>query len=212
MNLLNRCYDRFSSFTKFWSSKRNIENTKSDLYFNEESYYSEEIADEVKTFLPPFFNDFCLSLEQKKTCGNERHEKETQHIHAFAADLLYVRKKNLDWCKCWHCINAAREIDCLCCREVDAMLIVRLKSQGTKEASCHPAYMGICLTISHTLALSTCWTKWGWWVRLRFCLFISGLNQVSPRFSFVTQGFRRFPSIFSQARWCNLVYVKCLDD
>ena len=124
------------------------------------------------------FSTISVWAWNRKTCGNERHEKETQHIHAFAADLLYVTKKNLDWCKCWHCINDAREIDCLCCREVDAMLIVWLKSEGTKEASCHPAYMGICLTISHTLALSTCWTKWGWWVRLRFCLFISGVNQV----------------------------------
>ena len=35
-------YDRFSSFIKFSSSERNTENTISDLYFNEESDYSEE--------------------------------------------------------------------------------------------------------------------------------------------------------------------------
>ena len=164
------------------------------------------------------FSTISVWAWNRKTCGNERHEKETQHIHAFAADLLYVRKKNLDWCKCWHCINDAREIDCLCCREVDAMLIVWLKSEGTKEASCHPAYMGICLTISHTLDLSTCWTKWGWRVRLRFCLLFLVLIRWNKEgrwvqdFLVLPQGFRRFPSIFSQARWCNLVYVKCLDD
>ena len=65
--------------------------------------------------------------EQKKTCGNESYEKETKHIHAIAADLLHIRIGNLDWCKCRHCKNEAREIDCLCCREVDAMLIASAK-------------------------------------------------------------------------------------
>ena len=32
VNLLNKCFDPFSSFTKFSSSERNIENTMSDLY------------------------------------------------------------------------------------------------------------------------------------------------------------------------------------
>ena len=35
------CYDRFSSFIKLWFSKRNNENAMSNLYFNEESDYSE---------------------------------------------------------------------------------------------------------------------------------------------------------------------------
>ena len=58
---------------------------------------------------------------------NESHEKETKHIHTSAADLLHIRIGNLDWCKCRHCKNEAREIDCLCCREVNAMLIASVK-------------------------------------------------------------------------------------
>ena len=54
-------------------------------------------------------------------CGNESHDKETTNIHASAADLLHIRKGNLYWCKCK---NEAKEIDCLCCREMDAMLII----------------------------------------------------------------------------------------
>ena len=50
---------------------------------------------------------------------NESYEKETKHIHASAADLLHIRKRNLDWCKCRHCKNEARGIDCFCCRELD---------------------------------------------------------------------------------------------
>ena len=58
---------------------------------------------------------------------NESYEKESKHIHASATDLLHIRIGNLDWYKCGHCKNEAREIDCLCCREVDAMLIASAK-------------------------------------------------------------------------------------
>ena len=40
----------------------------------------------MKSFTLPFFNHFSLSLN-RKTCGNESHEKETKHIRASAADL-----------------------------------------------------------------------------------------------------------------------------
>ena len=58
---------------------------------------------------------------------SESHEKETKHIHTSAADLLHIRIGNLDWCKCEHCKNEAREIDCLCCREMNVMLIASAK-------------------------------------------------------------------------------------
>ena len=67
----------------------------------------------VKAFAPPFFNHFSLSLNKKKH-GNESHEKETKHIHASAGDLLPIRTGNLNCCKCGHCRNEAREINCLC--------------------------------------------------------------------------------------------------
>ena len=54
----------------------------------------------------------------------ELQEKKTKHIHASAADLLHFRIGNLDWCKYGLCKNKAREIDCLCCREVNAMLMI----------------------------------------------------------------------------------------
>ena len=58
---------------------------------------------------------------------NESYEKEAKHIHALATDLLFIRIGNLVWCKYGHCKNEAREIDCLCCREVDAILIASAK-------------------------------------------------------------------------------------
>ena len=81
----------------------------------------------MKTFTPPSFNYFSLRLRRKKTCVKENHEKETKHISASAADLLHIKIGNLNWCKCGHCKNEVREIDCLCCRKVDAILIASAK-------------------------------------------------------------------------------------
>ena len=69
----------------------------------------------MKAFAPPFFSHFSLSLNRKRTCCNENHEKDTKHIHVSAADLLHIRIGNLDWRKCGHCKNEARKIDRLCC-------------------------------------------------------------------------------------------------
>ena len=65
--------------------------------------------------------------EQEKSRGNESYEKENKHIHAIATDLLHIKIGNLDWCKCRHCKNEAREIDCVCCREMYTMLIASAK-------------------------------------------------------------------------------------
>ena len=63
----------------------------SDLYFDEESYYFEENKCGNEVFASPFFINFRLSLNIKKTCGNGSHEKETKPIHASGADLLHIR-------------------------------------------------------------------------------------------------------------------------
>ena len=57
----------------------------------------------------------------------DSHEKETKHSHTSAANLLHIRIENFDLCKCGHWKNETREIDCLCCRQVDAMLIASAK-------------------------------------------------------------------------------------
>ena len=54
-----------------------------------------KIQKKMKTFAPQFFSRLCMSLNRKKASGNERHDKETQHIHASAADLLHIRIGNL---------------------------------------------------------------------------------------------------------------------
>ena len=104
--------------------------------------------------------------------------------------------------KCRHCKNEARERDCLCCRDVDAMLIASAKIIEYEE-TISPS--GVCPTISHTFSLISgymssffgSWcsrTKEGGWMNLRFYLFVSVVNQmerergVSPRFPFNTPG------------------------
>ena len=79
--------------------------------------------------------------------------KKTKHIHASAADLLHIRIGNFDWCKCGHCKTEAREIDCLCYREVNAMFIASDKIPEREGSSHHADFMGNCSTVSHTCLL-----------------------------------------------------------
>ena len=60
-----------------------------DLHFNEESDYSEKSTSENGDLRSTILQPFQFDPEQKKTCGNESHAKETKHIHASAADLLH---------------------------------------------------------------------------------------------------------------------------
>ena len=53
------CYGSFSSFIKFLSTENNTVNAMSDLYFNEESNYSDENTNDNKA---SFFSYFSLSL------------------------------------------------------------------------------------------------------------------------------------------------------
>ena len=75
------------------------------LYFTEESDYSEENTSDNKYFRSTILQPFLFEPEQKKTGGNESHEKittETQHYNSSAFNLLRVRIGNLNWCKYGH--------------------------------------------------------------------------------------------------------------
>ena len=77
----------------------------SGLYLMIKVVILKKIQVTMKTFALPFFKPFQIEPEQKKTSGNESHEKETKYIYASAADLLHIRKGNLNWCKCGHSKN-----------------------------------------------------------------------------------------------------------
>ena len=67
----------------------------SDLYYNEESYYSKENTCISEGFPSTILQLLQFEPEQKKMCGNESLEKETKLIHALAANLLHTRIGNL---------------------------------------------------------------------------------------------------------------------
>ena len=112
--------------------------------FKEESDYSEENTNDNEHFR------FSLSLNRKKRVVMRANAKETKHIYTSAANLLHIRIGNLNWCKCGHCKNEVREIDCLCWRGVDAMFTVSAKIPEAREASRHSTFMGNFPTFSHT--------------------------------------------------------------
>ena len=89
----------------------------------------------MKTFIPPFFNRFSLRMNRKQRVRAVR--KKIKSVYASAANLLHIGIENLNCCKGGHCKNEAREIDCLCGREieVDAMLVIWLKSHSVRGAS-----------------------------------------------------------------------------
>ena len=154
--------------------------------------------------------------------GMRATRKKTKHIHASAADLLHTRPGNLDWCKCGHCRYEAREIDCLCCIEVNAMLIASAKIPERTGSNC--------LTVSHTclLYLPRRWvflsvpdvTEWneyaGWiWSFIFLFLVLIRWNEEGrwvQDFLLLPQGFESLPSDLPRARWRNLVYVVLVDD
>ena len=82
----------------------------------------------MKPFAPPFFDHFCLSLNRKKRVVMRAMRKKL-NIFTPQLPIDYILEHeistgtNTDIHK-----NEAREIDCLCCREVDAMLFASPKS------------------------------------------------------------------------------------
>ena len=68
---------------------------------------------------------------------------EIKHTHASAANLLHISIGNLEWFKCGHCKNKAREIDSFYCREVDAILIASAKIPKREESISPCSFYGL---------------------------------------------------------------------
>ena len=104
----------------------------------------------MKSFAPPSFNHFSPSLNRKKRVVMRAMRKKL-NIFTLELSSYYIRIGNLNKCKCGHCKNEARKIDCFCCREVWMQcLLVRQKSQSNREESHHTTFMGNCPTSGHT--------------------------------------------------------------
>ena len=95
----------------------------------------------MKTFAPPFFNQFSLNLNRKKHVVMKAMRKKR--------NVFKLQLSNY-WCECGHCKNEAREIDCLCCRKVDAMLIAAAKIPKSDGSISPSSFYVNCPTTSHT--------------------------------------------------------------
>ena len=112
-----------------------------DLYFNEESDYSEENTSNNEDFRSTIFQLFQFEPEQKKRVVMRAFRKKLD-IFTLQLSIYCILIGNLDWCKCGHCKNEAREKGCLCYREVDAKLIALAKIPGRKRSISPSAFYG----------------------------------------------------------------------
>ena len=68
----------------------------SDLYFNEKNDYSEENTSGNEYFRSTILQPFQFDSEQKKTCGNEDHERETTETkHMLQLPICYILEKEI---------------------------------------------------------------------------------------------------------------------
>ena len=143
-------YDRFSGI-KFWSSERNTENSMSHLYSNEKSDYFKVNTYENEVFCSTIERNsliYYIQYENRKsrleqipeaaTWGILRtnvffkmsqnsqetpvpEETPVNFVKFLKTPLLQNNSGRL-LLKCGHFHNEARDIDCICCRELDALL------------------------------------------------------------------------------------------
>ena len=85
---------------KISPSKKNTENTMSDLYFNEESDCSEEYTSDNENFHSTILQPFQFEPTKKQKCGNESHEKETTETIVRRYYSKYVLLKVLQESTC----------------------------------------------------------------------------------------------------------------
>ena len=66
------------------------------------------------------FNPYMFEPE-KKDGSSTGSSSESESEESESERQNETRVTNLDWCTCGNCKNEKREIDCLCCKEVDAL-------------------------------------------------------------------------------------------
>ena len=62
-----------------------------------------------------------MSEPEKKDISSTGSSSESESEEIEPERQNETRVTNLDWCPCRNCKNEKREIDCLCCQEVDAL-------------------------------------------------------------------------------------------
>ena len=124
--------------------------------FKEKVIILRKIQVTMKTFSPPFFNHFSLSLSRTKRVAVRAMRKKLTiftlqlPIYCILEQEISIRA-NADIAKSRREKRIAFAVE----RWMQCLLL-QLKSSGVREASCHPAYSGKLPDYqSHVLALST---------------------------------------------------------
>ena len=132
---------------------------------------------------------------------------ENKHTHASAADLLHIRIGSLHWNesyekeleiltlrKCRYRKNKSREIDCLCCREMDGMLIASAEILE-RERSILPC--------SFKEQLPVCFCFWCWSGGMRS---VYGMEWNESKLHFATPGARKLPLKPTVTYWNHIFF------
>ena len=82
----------------------------SHLYFSEESDHSEENTCDNEVFRSTILQPFQFEPEQKIRVVMRAIRKKLNIFMLHDVNLLLIRIRNVDWCKCGHCKNETRGI------------------------------------------------------------------------------------------------------
>ena len=80
-----------------------------------------EIIDMMKYFTPYMFGPEKDDVSDISSSSSEVEDKDENDSESKTNLEKSSRVGNLEWCKCGECNIEKREIDCLCCQEVDAL-------------------------------------------------------------------------------------------
>ena len=81
----------------------------------------EEITDMMKCFTPYMFEPEKDDVSSISSSSSEVEDEDENDSESKTNLEKSSRVGNLEWCKCGECNIEKREIDCLCCQEVDAL-------------------------------------------------------------------------------------------
>ena len=132
----------------------------SDIYLKKESDYemkwksdySEENTSDSEDFCSTIFQPFQFEPEHNKNRVVMRAMRKKLNIFTLQLPIYYILEKESQSVQMRSCKNEGREIDCLCCREVDAMLIASAKIPEREGSISSSSFYR---QRPHVLALST---------------------------------------------------------
>ena len=135
--------------------KKNTEIAISDLYFSEKSDYSEENISDNENFRSTILQPFQFEPEQKKFVVMRARRKKL-NIFTFSCRSITYQNRKSRLAQIRTLKSYVREIDCPCCREVDALLIASAKILQRKGSILPSNFYGQLPDYqSQVLALST---------------------------------------------------------